>query len=121
MTLEMPQTHWHFWQKQMAVKLPRNISLILPGAILTLVSQVFGSWIGRHILATASPGYAKPIRLLFWYLTIVAVPSALALVITWWFGEVQGTDRSALFFFSGVIPELLLLYTGYVFKKGTSQ
>jgi hypothetical protein len=94
--------------------------LVLPGSVGTVLPQLFGSFLARRVRSNATPAHARPLHILQWYLIIVAVPSLGGLLATWWFGEIMGTNRN-IYFLSGIIPEAVLMYTGYIFKKGTSR
>ena len=88
-------------------------SLWLMGAFLA-----FGFILSRKIMHQTTVAFAKPMKLLHIYFSIVLFPTLATGVLLMVQGELYG-DLVSLMMLGAVMPQILLLYTGYLFKKGT--
>lgn len=92
----------------------------LAGLWLFTTFLVFGAGVAGGILKSVTPAYARSMRWLHMYLMIGWVGSlggAVALPVV---GQLNGGFLYTLIAIMGIPPQLLLLYTGYSFKKETS-
>lgn len=114
-----------------AILLPHN-SHILPadlgyyqfafsGLTSLIAATAFGAVIARQILRSVTPAYARSIRWLFWYLTVGSVASVGSTAALYLIGELHGTVFALIDIAGGITPQVILLYSGYLFKKETSR
>jgi hypothetical protein len=88
--------------------------------VITLFAM-WGSVLVRQIIKTANSAYLRPLRFLRWYLALISLIVFINLISLWFTVVFMGPQYSLLVACSGIIPELLLLFTGYDFKKSTGR
>jgi hypothetical protein len=91
------------------------------GAAMIPVFALMGSVLAHKISAAATEAYAKPSRWLYYYTLAVGLGSIPGVCLLFIFGELNGAALSLLIAICGVPPQLVLLYTGYLFKKETGK
>jgi hypothetical protein len=90
------------------------------GLGMLFVATTLGAVLARQISRYTNTAQTKPLRLLYWYLALVAATAPPGILYIFWAGSLQSQslDTAAL---GGSLPEFLLLYIGYSFKKRTGQ
>jgi hypothetical protein len=100
------QTYFHIWSI---------------GAAMIPIFALPSSILARKIQKTVTDAYAKPMRWLYYYTLVVGLGSVVAVGAVFWLGELYGGPLALVTAGCGIIPQLVLLYTGYSFKKETGR
>jgi hypothetical protein len=93
------------------------ISLI--GMTFTMLAIIFAAILAGKIKRAVTIPYAKSLYWLHIYLLLCSVTGVACVGCLLLLGEVQGPAMNWLITLGGVPPQILLLYTGYLFKKET--
>ena len=88
---------------------------------LHILTPIMGSVLASKIRKVVTPAYAKPMTTLRWYLLFTGLSSIGALAILFVVGELHGLVLSIVLGVCGIPVQMILLYAGYQFKKGTAQ
>ncbi len=92
------------------------------GSAMLLVFGFMGFIIARKISRAVTAAYANPMKWLYRYLFLIGGPTTgLAILASFMVGELQGNALYTVIAVCGITPQILLLYTGYSFKKETSK
>ncbi len=84
----------------------------------TIVFGVFASLLAHKIRGYVTPAYSKSMTVLAWYLSIVTVNCIIGITMLFFIG-VLSAPVLAIIVSTGAIPQIISLYTGYLFKKNT--
>ncbi len=96
-------------------------TLSVAGLLVLTTLCVFGAATARAILQTVTPAYARPIWILFWFFLVSGIGSLLFnfyLIMT---GEFSPSGISLALGIGAGPPMILMLYSGYSFKKETGK
>lgn len=85
------------------------------------VSALLGASLARTISSSLNAAYAKSIRCLYYFLGIVAIVAAPFSIVMYSHGSLTGNLLGALLGAFGAPPMLLVLYSGWSFKRETSR
>lgn len=91
------------------------------GAVMVLVFGTLGFWLSRKVAKVLTTAYAIPMRWLSRYMFVLGPTTIGACAAIFVIGELHGTALFVVIAACGVLPQPLLLYTGYSFKKETSK
>ena len=92
------------------------MACVVPTIPLGIFSSLLAFDIKRHV----TPAYAKSMTILAWYLSIVTVNCIIGITMLFFIGVLSALVLAAIVS-SGAIPQIISLYTGYLFKKNTSK
>lgn len=93
----------------------------LIGAAMIPLFGLMSAILAHHIRKAVTQAYAKSMTWLYRYMLLVGLGAILASAFLVAFGELRGTALMLVTAVCGTPPQLLLLYTGYSFKKETGQ
>jgi len=85
------------------------------------VEALFAAFIARQLVHSLTAGFASSMRLMYWYLLPFVFLTTLGTPLAYWFPTTTGRAYSLVLVVSGLLPETLLLYIGYTFKRGTGR
>lgn len=88
--------------------------------IPTLPLGIFASLLAHRIRRRVTPAYSKSMTILAWYLTIVTVNCVGGISALFFVGVLSAPVLAAIVS-SSAIPQIVALYTGYLFKKNTAN
>jgi hypothetical protein len=91
------------------------------GAAMIPVFALMSSVLARKIAHAVTEAYATSMKWLYYYTLVVGLGSIAAVGAVYWLGELYGGPLAIVTAVCGVTPQLVLLYTGYSFKKETSK
>ncbi len=91
------------------------------GAAMISIFALPSSILAHKIQQAATAAYAKPMRWLYYYTLVVGLGSVVAVGAVFWLGELYGGPLALVTAACGTAPQLVLLYTGYSFKKETGK
>ncbi|HKU18838.1 MAG TPA: hypothetical protein VJP80_06220 [Candidatus Saccharimonadales bacterium] len=88
--------------------------------VVLFVFVLFDAGLTRQIVRHVTPAYAKSMQWLYWYFasSLPAVVGVCVLIAVR--GTLKGNALNITEVALGILPQILLLYTGYLFKKETS-
>lgn len=89
-------------------------------ALLPLFSAL-AAGLAHKIIRNVTPAYGRSMKWLYAYLLMVSIGSIPSTIALYWIGELYGSTLYTVIALCGIGPQLLLLYTGYSFKKETSK
>lgn len=91
------------------------------GAAMISIFALPSSVLAYKIQKAATAAYAQPMRWLYYYTLAVGLGSVAAVGAVFWLGELYGGPLAVVTAACGTVPQLVLLYTGYSFKKETGK
>jgi hypothetical protein len=91
------------------------------GASMVTIFALMSSVLARKISKAATEAYAKSSTWLYYYTLVVGLGSIPAASFLFILGELNGVALSLVIAICGIPPQMVLLYTGYLFKKETGK
>jgi hypothetical protein len=91
----------------------------LAGMTFTMLAIIFAAILAGKIKRAVTIPYAKSLYWLHVYLLLCSITGIACVGCLLWLGAVRGSAMNWLITLGGVPPQILLLYTGYLFKKET--
>jgi hypothetical protein len=95
--------------------------LALAGMLPLPIFGLFGAGLARAIKRSVTSAYAKSMKWLYVYLMVAALGSIVPEIALYFLGAFGGSLFNLISGICGIPPQLLLLYSGYSFKKETSR
>jgi hypothetical protein len=89
------------------------------GVAMIPTFALMGSVLARKISQASTLAYSKSLNWLYYYTLVVGLGSVAAGACLFIFGELYGVALNIVIAICGIPPQLVLLYTGYLFKKET--
>lgn len=91
------------------------------GASMVTIFGLMSSVLAKKITDATTIAYAKSMHWLYYYMLVLGLGSILALASLFVLGGLHGIALSLVIAICGIPPQLVLLYTGYLFKRETSK
>ncbi|HSX01010.1 MAG TPA: hypothetical protein VLF67_02095 [Candidatus Saccharimonas sp.] len=90
------------------------------GAATLSAFAIYATFLANGIRKRVTSAYAKPMNWMFWCQLTFALGGPAGMVAYFFVGQLYGPTMSLIIASCGIAPVLLLLYTGFSFKRETS-
>lgn len=85
------------------------------------VFSLLGAALAYKIKQTVTPAYGRSVKWLYLYTLVVGLGSFSGQAAFHYFGELYGEHQALIMILFGITPQLVMLYSSYLFKKETGK